>query len=78
MSSVFRRALEPKIGGVVDICIVISRLRIKEHIFSHTRRHLSEYTHLEAEIGFTTFKDLMAHIEEVVSYPPFYNVCWQT
>ncbi|KAA1078786.1 hypothetical protein PGTUg99_015545 [Puccinia graminis f. sp. tritici] len=33
---------------------------------SKTRRHLSEYTHLEGELAFLTFEDLLAHIEELI------------
>lgn len=33
---------------------------------SKTRRHLSEYTHLEGELAFLTFEDLLSHIEELI------------
>ncbi|CAH7669520.1 hypothetical protein BY996DRAFT_4588809, partial [Phakopsora pachyrhizi] len=33
---------------------------------SWTHRHLSEYTHLELELGFISFEELLAHIKELV------------
>lgn len=33
---------------------------------SLTRRHLSEYTHIEGELDFISFDDLLTHIEEVI------------
>jgi asparaginyl-tRNA synthetase len=34
---------------------------------SLTRRHLSEYTHVEAELDFIEFNDLLDHLEEIIS-----------
>lgn len=34
---------------------------------SLTRRHLSEYTHVEAELDFVDFEDLLDHLEEMIS-----------
>lgn len=33
---------------------------------SLTRRHLSEYTHVEAELGFLDFEDLLDHLEQLM------------
>lgn len=38
-------------------------------------RHLSEYTHLEAELAFITFGELMTHIETVVSILTRHQTC---
>eukprot|EP00835_Amoeboradix_gromovi_P004151 NODE_307_length_11332_cov_0.276774.p2 type:complete len:539 gc:universal NODE_307_length_11332_cov_0.276774:5101-6717(+) len=35
---------------------------------SSTRRHLSEYTHIEAELSFITFEDLLQHLEQLLAY----------
>eukprot|EP00834_Sanchytrium_tribonematis_P005330 NODE_316_length_9983_cov_1.089741.p1 type:complete len:551 gc:universal NODE_316_length_9983_cov_1.089741:4391-6043(+) len=35
---------------------------------SSTRRHLSEYTHIEAEISFIEFEDLLNHLEKLLSF----------
>ena len=33
---------------------------------SLTRRHLSEYTHVEAELEFISFDDMLAHLEDII------------
>ncbi|KAI9151069.1 asparagine--tRNA ligase [Blastocladiella emersonii ATCC 22665] len=57
--------LETVLPVVGDAYTISSSFRAEK---SHTRRHLSEFTHVEAEMAFITFDDLLDHLERMFDF----------
>lgn len=56
--------LETCLPALGDVYCVQESFRAEK---SHTRRHLSEYTHVESELAFLLFDDMLDHLERLFS-----------
>jgi len=55
--------LETALASLGDVYCIAPSFRAER---SHTRRHLSEYTHIEAELAFVSFDELLNHVEDTI------------